>query len=399
MTWALSHDYFLEHGDVWVGLSHAPVGIDALKMFNAARYAPLSMANPTPGVACPAAAPAAGRQGGAAPAQAPAPSPTEEGLKWDIISQVGALLRAPGSSVLNGFTVQRVYLTSHVGELPTYIAAIHPQAKLANGRPVYDGYVVYRNVTLVRINQCAPAPPATDPRTVLRNVSVPVIRIIPGETDVINSFARRREDSDAPGDRYRHYELAGAPHGGRETFRHFPSREEQMAVGTPPYLSFWPFLNVCDIEGDLLVNPIQEYAGDAAFANMDRWVKDGVAPPKAARISIENGGTPMARVVKDQHGNAVGGVRSPYLDVPTATYYVSRPGGLLAPNVRCEEIGYKVPFSWAKLDALYGSPKGYISKVNESVDKFVKDRWLTEADGRRIKAEAAPAAQPATASR
>ncbi len=391
MTWGLSHDYFLEHGDVWVGLSHAPVGVEALKMFNAARYAPLSMTNPTPGVACPAAAPAAGRQGGAPPA----PSPTEEGLKWDIISQVGALLRGP-SSVLNGFTVQRVYLTSHVGELPTYIAAIHPQARLASGRPVYDGYVVYRNVTLVRINQCAAAPAATDPRTILRNVSVPVMRIIPGETDVLNTFARRREDSDAPGDRYRHYELAGAPHVDREMFRHFPSREEQTAVGTPPYLSFWPFLNVCDVEGDLLEIPIQIYAGDAAFANMDRWVKDGVAPPKASRISVENGGTPQARVVKDQHGNAIGGVRSPYLDAPNATYYVSRPGAQLAPGVRCEEIGYKTPFSWAKMAALYGSPKGYISKVNDSVDRLVKDRWLTESDGRKIKAEAAPAAQTGT---
>ena len=400
MTWALSHDYFLEHGDVWVGLSHAPVGVEALKMFNATRYAPLSMANPTPTVACPAAPPAAaGRQGGTAPVPAPvpapAPSPVEEGLKWDIISQVGALLRAP-SSVLSGFTVQRVYLTSHVGELPTYIAAIHPQARLADGRPVYDGYVVYRNVTLVRINQCAAAPAATDPRTILRNVSVPVMRIIPGETDVLNTFARRREDSDAPGDRYRHYELAGAPHVDREMFRRFPSREEQTAVGTPPYLSFWPFLNVCDVEGDLLEIPIQIYAGDAAFANMDRWVKDGAAPPRALRISIENGGTPQARVVKDQHGNALGGVRSPYLDVPNATYYVSRPGALLAPGVRCEEIGFKTPFSWAKMAALYGSPKGYLSKVNQSVDRLVKERWLTESDGRTIKAEGATAAQPAT---
>jgi hypothetical protein len=372
MTWGLSHDYFLEHGDVWVNLSYAPVAIDALKMFNATRYAPLSMANPTPGQAC------------------PMPSPTEEGLKWDIISQTGALLRTPGSGVLNGFDVQRVYLTSHVGELPTYIAAVHPHANLASGKPVYDGYVVYRNVTLVRMHQCAMAPAATDPRHILRNVSVPVIRIIPGETDVLNTFARRREDSDAPGDRYRHYELAGAPHVDREMFRHFPSREEQTAVGTPPYLAFWPFLNVCEVEGDLLEIPIQTYAGDAAFANMDRWVRDGVAPPKAARISIENGGTPMARVVKDQHGNAVGGVRSPYLDVPTATYYVSRPGAQLAPGVRCEEIGYKVPFGWAKLESLYGSPKDYASKRAASVDRLVKERWLTESDGKKIKAEPAP---------
>ena len=48
------------------------------------------------------------------------------------------------------------------------------------------------------------------------------------------------------------------------------------------------------------------------------------------------------------------------------------------------------------MESLYGSPKGYISKVNASVDRLVKDRWLTESDGRKIKAEAAPAAQPGT---
>jgi hypothetical protein len=390
MTWGLSHDYFIEHGDVWVGLTHGPVGIDGLKSFNATRYAPLAMANPTPNQTCPAVD---GGRGGAAPG----PPGTEEGLRWDIISQVGALLKTPrASGLLAGFNVQRVYGTSHVGELPTYIAAVHPHANLANGRPVYDGYVVYRNVTLVRMHQCATAPAATDPRQILRNVNVPVIRIIPGETDALNTYARRREDSDAPGDRYRHYELAGAPHADRDMYRYIPSREDQMKVGTPPYLNFWPFLNVCDIEGDLLEIPIQTYAGDAAFANLDRWVRDGVAPPRAARISVENGGTPQARVVTDQFGNAVGGVRSPYLDVPVATYHVSRPGGQLAPGVRCEEIGYKVPFDWARLEKLYGTSQKYAAKVAESVDRLVRERWLTESDGRKIKAESAV---PSTSSR
>lgn len=92
MTWALSHDYFIEHGDVWIGLTYAPVGIEALKMFNPTRYAPLSMANPTPDQVCPAAAPQGGGRQDGAPT---APSPTEEGLKWDIISQVGALPENP----------------------------------------------------------------------------------------------------------------------------------------------------------------------------------------------------------------------------------------------------------------------------------------------------------------
>jgi hypothetical protein len=35
---------------------------------------------------------------------------------------------------------------------------------------------------------------------------------------------------------------------------------------------------------------------------------------------------------------------------------------------------------------LYTSDKDYADKVTQSVDRLVKERWLTEADGKRIKA-------------
>ncbi len=78
---------------------------------------------------------------------------------------------------------------------------------------------------------------------------------------------------------------------------------------------------------------------DAAFANLTRWIRDGIAPPRAARIAIDNVGTPQARVVRDQYGNAVGGVRTPYLDVPTATYHTASVG-----ETFCPEIGHMEPF-------------------------------------------------------
>ena len=56
-------------------------------------------------------------------------------------------------------------------------------------------------------------------------------------------------------------------------------------------------------------------------------------------------------------------------------------------GVRCIEIGYKVPFDWARMEALYGSSKGYAAQVAESPDRLVKERRLTEADARKIRAE------------
>jgi hypothetical protein len=130
------------------------------------------------------------------------------------------------------------------------------------------------------------------------------------------------------------------------------------------------------------------YALNAAYANLTRWVRDGVPAPRAGRIAVENGGTPQARVVLDQHGNAVGGVRTPHVDVPTATYYTSTKGPGL-----CGNLAHKVDFDWAKLNSLYSSPQGYAAKLGASVDRLVKDRWLTESDGRRIKQGSGPRPQ------
>jgi hypothetical protein len=50
--WGTSYEYFIEHGDMWVGVTRSPNAIAALKKFNAQRYASLSMANPTPNESC-----------------------------------------------------------------------------------------------------------------------------------------------------------------------------------------------------------------------------------------------------------------------------------------------------------------------------------------------------------
>ena len=65
-----------------------------------------------------------------------------------------------------------------------------------------------------------------------------------------------------------------------------------------------------------------------------------------------------------------------------ATFSTTSPG----PGT-CRELGHKVDFDAARIRTLYGSDKGYADKVSQSVDKLVKEHWLTEADGRKIKQE------------
>ena len=373
-AWGVSHDQFMENGDAFAMITLAQANLEGLKAFDPMRYAPLSLANQTPEETC-----NAGRAGGP-----PQTAPGEEGLQFDILAQAGALLKAGrATGPLGGFRVQRLYMVAYDGALPTYIAAVHSRIRLAGGGPVYDGYILNRHPALTRLRRCGLAPAAGDPRQIIRNLDVPLIRVI-GQTDILATYAQRREDSDAPGDRYRLYEIAGGAHADAAFYPYIPAVADLRKIGSAyPFLASWPFANQCEPEQTLAKTPINTHALDAAFANLTRWIRDGVPPPKAERIKIESPGTPQARIAVDQFGNAIGGVRSPYLDVPIASYFTTSKG-----ETFCPELAHTVPFDWARLNSLYGTPQNYRAKVAQSVDRLVRERWLTESDGRRIKAEA-----------
>jgi hypothetical protein len=372
-AWGVSHDYFMENGDAFAMITLAQANLEGLKAFDPMRYAALALANPTPDETC-----NAGRAGGP-----PQTAPGEEGLQFDILAQAGALLRVGrATGPLAGFNVQRLYLAAYDGALPTYIAAVHSHVRLAGGKPIYDGYILNRHPALTRLRRCGTAPAANDPRQIIRNLDVPLIRII-GQTDILTTYAQRRDDSDAPGDRYRLYEIAGGAHADAAFYPYMPPVADLRKIGSAfPLLASWPFANQCEPEQTFARTPINTYALDAAFANLTRWIADGMPPPKAERIKINNPGTPQASVALDQYGNAIGGVRTPYLDVPIATYYTTSKG-----ETFCPELAHTVPFDWTRLNKIYGTPENYRAKVAQSVDRLVRERWLTESDGRRIKAE------------
>jgi hypothetical protein len=363
MAWSVMFPYILENGHAYVGISIRPRGIDSMKKFNPTRYEPLSFGAPQQPCA-----------GGGANAD------RREDVHWDIISQVGALLKTQRSSgPLAGFSVQRMYVTADDGDVATYVNAIHARAKMADGRSVYDGYVHKGNAYPVRINACAQAPGANDPRRRDRGANVPVVRLLT-EGDVLTSFTMRREDSDTPADLYRLYEVAGSSHMDASYYRHLPMVEDQTKMGQPAFTSNWPLAYKCDIDIAITDAPLYRYAMNAALDNIDRWVRQGTPAPRAERVGVRNGGTPQAAFVFDEFGNAVGGVRSPYLDVPAATYHAKTPGQGVCGNLLNID-----PFDWARLEKLYGSHQAYVAKVGQAVDRLVQQRWLTRADGERIK--------------
>src|SRR6185295_7993231 len=91
----------------------------------------------------------------------PTRSPTEVGLQFDMFSQIGALLKS-ANGPLAGRKADYIYMTSHAGEMVTYMNAVHSTAKLADGKPVYDGYLIKGDSGPIAISRCSAAPPAND---------------------------------------------------------------------------------------------------------------------------------------------------------------------------------------------------------------------------------------------
>ena len=95
-------------------------------------------------------------------------------------------------------------------------------------------------------------------------------------------------------------------------------------------------------------------------------------------------------IARNDHGNTLGGVRSTYLDVPTAAYNVvstKKPDHASAPT-RCEMIAHAIPFSKEKLIRLYGTKDEYVKQVTARIDELVQGGWYLETDADEIKREA-----------
>ncbi|MDA1306735.1 MAG: alpha/beta hydrolase domain-containing protein, partial [Acidobacteria bacterium] len=322
-------------------------------------------------------------------------SDVEEGLRWDMISQVGALLKsAAPSRPLADLSVEHVYLTTQDAGHQTYIHAIQPHTTLASGGPVYDGHLTKSANRAARIRRCAAAPANGDPRNLTKNAGVPVINVLQ-ENDVLGRLAVRRPDSDEPVDRYRLYEVPGTAHSGDAPYRwSTATMDDHVAVGgqvgtrrfsaaIAPFTLAAPLKEPgrCRPSEMISEQPLLSYIFHSSFANLDRWVRQGTPPPRAGRMEVANAGTSEARLVVDEFGNGVGGVRTPYVDVPTATYHAEH-----GENPGCGgNFGYSEPFDWARLDAVYGSYENYASRLNDALNRAVAERWLTETDAQKIR--------------
>ena len=121
----------------------------------------------------------------------------------------------------------------------------------------------------------------------------------------------------------------------------------------------------------------------AAFAAFTKWVDDGTPPPSPPRFTLASSDPPALAL--DSHGNVIGGVRTPAVDVPVATLSGSPAPGASA---ICSLFGQTVAFSPATLTSLYQTKSNYIASYTTSLNKAIKAGFILGADRPALLAQA-----------
>jgi hypothetical protein len=295
---------------LFVEIVHSAANINLLKTFNAERYASLNIAM---------------------------------GQTNEVIAQAGMLIKS-GTGPFAAYKVQKITLmgtSASSGTVRNYLAD-HPNLRMANGGPIFDGFLLT----------------STNGNTPLPIVDVPMVQM-PTQTEVVTwaerGIAYRRPDSDEPGNRFRLYEVAGMPHNN--------SRDSPAFQNDPCTLPVTDF-------------PAGAFTGLALNYLVD-WITTGKTPPHAPPIEVDqNTANDGSHLALDEHGNAKGGVRNVWVDVPTATHGVFGKGKTEAQDRLCQLAGTKVPLSDATLKKLYPSKNDYAKKVERRLDELVRQGWF-----------------------
>ncbi len=180
--------------------------------------------------------------------------------------------------------------------------------------------------------------------------------VVNSELEAIACHDVRQPDTD----RFRYWESAGTCHVAIQSMDvRAPKYEREFGVAQP----------VMQQMNRIAITPLY----DAALHHLNRWVGGGDPPP--TQPLIEFAGEP-AKVVRDVHGIAVGGVRLPQADAPVAQNSAIP----LGEDIYSMLWGSSHPFDAEKLDSLYADEEGYIARFTSAAHAAVDAGVLLPRD-------------------
>jgi len=325
--------------------------------------------------------------------------PEEEGIRFELMGDIGKKLRSNDrDNPLRGLTVKAMLVGgwSYTGSIQrTYInEGFHEMIRLPDGRPVFDGYLVgvssaHNDPGYLPLYNDEPFVPLDDPRRVLRKTDAKVIEFLTeSEVELGNALiAPNVPDSDERIGAHRVYELAGVIH--TDNLVDPTLRFQELPFSVQLADKGYQFSSVSTVsvsDCDLPPSDIPQAAFvRAAVDNLRHWVLDGAAPPRGAPLQRTAEG-----LVRDEVGNAVGGIRAAEYEVPLARY--GRYQGDDKPGCKADNL---YPSVFLVRDMLppdelahrYGTPAQYVALYEAEIDRLTARHWLLPEDGLRLKAK------------
>ncbi|WP_030377184.1 MULTISPECIES: alpha/beta hydrolase domain-containing protein [unclassified Streptomyces] len=370
-AWRTAHGWITATGAAWIGITQDHRSAATLREhFDPERYREVSL-------------PAAG-------------------VRWDVVGTVLAALRTPAHSVLGDLAaqVEHVYLSgwSNTGSFCRVFLqdGFHDRHRLPDGRPAVDGYLIGISSGAAGASGYPPLSddsellPPDDPRRTIRPADVPVIEVL-SEYESETHRAALRPDSDAPGDRYRLYQVAGTSHHDPSTSAVLTNTTQFRRLGHDV-----PHWRIAEQPSDARLDAVAR----AAYALLHRWAATGQPPPRAARFgyTAPAGGAPAGaaeELLRDADGNVLGGVRTPWVEAPLAAYAphsTPAPGScrpspwapLADPRAVAGLIGHMTPLPPARLARLYPGPQDHADRFAEACRRLTDQGLLLEPDARAL---------------
>ncbi|BBP53686.1 hypothetical protein PHLH3_33120 [Pseudomonas sp. St386] len=374
--WILSRDYLLRRGYAYVGytlnmnkpavdpkfISETPaaeaeqigqygriVNFEFMRRFDYARYAPLGTYYD----------PERFTRG-----EGPDPFvPQSQG----IAAQLALLLKTNAAQgPLAGLDVQRVYVNSWAVTAQAWMDYLdqgrHQQWRMPDERPLIDAYMTGRMAygevggDVIRLPRKMPD-------------GVPFVTVY-SQSELMHDVIEGIDlppDSDSP--QLRYYEVTGMPHLrladlGTEHTELFAA---DVGKGDDPRCR-----TLYDEPAELVVS--------ALLDGMDQWVREGKAMPKSPRVVREG----KAAVRDPASGNLQGGVRPPWIQVPSAAYLTDQETG-------CGLIyDTKEPYSKDVLRQRYGSFSHYEQAFEDAKRLSIKQGYLLPEDATGLRPIARP---------
>ncbi|HEX5616080.1 MAG TPA: alpha/beta hydrolase domain-containing protein [Acidimicrobiia bacterium] len=351
--WGYLHPELLREGHAWVGVSAQAIGVlggDPV----------ISQG----GVAL------EGGIKGADPARYGTLEHPGDAYAFDIFTQAGVALRSPdGPSPLGDLEATHVLAAGESQSaffLTRYLNSIHP---LMN---VFDGFLVHsRGGGAPDIDGSRIVGGDSSAATIRTDLDEPVM-IFETETDltVLGYSTARQDDTDT----IRTWEVAGTAHADSYLLETVYGLGQNVDIGA-----------ILQCTSPLNAGPHHEVL-QAAFHHLVEWVREGTPPPVAPRLEVETTSDDV-RIVRDEYGNARGGIRTPLVDVPVATLSGDPVEG---GGPFCFLFGSTTPFDAATLAELYPTHDDYVDAFTAAADEAVEAGFLLrdDADAMIAKAEA-----------